>query len=297
MNDLSSALSQTNARRCCNPIPTPVFCILTPLFFVSLALSIFIFVAVGNAVLLISLLLISSLISAFLFWNVCIWKRDGGILLFLDHLPDADLRTAKDGQLVKITGLASCGTISLESSYEKVPRCVYISTLVYEYIGFRSELANINQRYFQWSLTYSERFATDFYITDTKSGIRAMVKAGYDSKVTPLIHETRLVSTTRRNRALSSYLRKWLGERNLSAEARLLRLEEGYVKEGSSLTVMGVLQRNNDDVMIVQLPEPISTGCLWRRFLLPGDINGLILRVSDSTASLATPCSLQDPGR
>lgn len=73
-----------------------------------------------------------------------------------------------------------------------------------------------------------QRFATDFYITDVKTGVRAMVKAGHGSKVTPLVGESTLVSTTRKIGILSSYLRKWLCERNISAEARLLRLDEGY---------------------------------------------------------------------
>ena len=72
-----------------------------------------------------------------------------------------------------------------------------------------------------------QRFATDFYITDRKSGVRAVVKAGSGSKVIPLVIESKLVSTTRQCRILSPDLRKWLRERNLSEEARLLRLEEG----------------------------------------------------------------------
>ncbi|KAL6004367.1 hypothetical protein ACLOJK_004919 [Asimina triloba] len=160
------------------------------------------------------------------------------------------------------------------------------------------------------SFMFADRFATDFYITDSKSGIRAMVKAGYNSKLTPLIRETQLVKTAARNRALSSYLRKWLEEKNLSTEGRLLCLEEGwismeafcvnfssYIKEGSYVTVMGVLQRDHSDVMIVQIPEPISTGCLWRRFLFPGDIGGLILKLCDSRGPAVGPLIAEGPGR
>lgn len=53
-----------------------------------------------------------------------------------------------------------------------------------------------------------------------------------------------------------------------------------YVQEGSSVTVVGLLRRNNDTPMIVQPPEIISTGCLWQKLLLPVDIDGLILSVS-----------------
>lgn len=61
-----------------------------------------------------------------------------------------------------------------------------------------------------------------------------------------------------------------------------------YVKEGSFVTVMGMLCKENDVVMIVQPPEPISIGCLWLRCLLPNDVDGLILKFS-ATDSVATP--------
>lgn len=68
----------------------------------------------------------------------------------------------------------------------------------------------------------------DFYITDAKSGLRVTVKAGYDSEVIPLINETTLVNTSSKNMVLSSTLVKWLGERDLTAQSRMLCLEEGY---------------------------------------------------------------------
>lgn len=78
----------------------------------------------------------------------------------------------------------------------------------------------------------------DFYITDAKSGMRALVKAGYNSKVIPLIDENVLVNTTHRNRELSSTLSKWLEERNLSPEAHMIRLEEGYFSTISHLELL-----------------------------------------------------------
>ncbi|KAK9093834.1 hypothetical protein Scep_025303 [Stephania cephalantha] len=120
-----------------------------------------------------------------------------------------------------------------------------------------------------------------------KSGARAMVKAGYGTKVTPLVSESILVNTSSKNRMLSPYLKKWLGERNISVEGRILRMEEGYVKEGSPVTVVGLLRRNNDVFMIVEPPELISTGCLWQKLLLPVEIDGLILRVPKTSSSAA----------
>ncbi|KAG6503836.1 hypothetical protein ZIOFF_036160 [Zingiber officinale] len=77
---------------------------------------------------------------------------------------------------------ASCGDFSLESSYEKAGRCVYTSTLLYEYHGCQLKQGHLNCRCFQWNLAYVERLTADFYITDAKSGIRALVKAGHDSR-------------------------------------------------------------------------------------------------------------------
>ncbi|OVA04756.1 hypothetical protein BVC80_1719g93 [Macleaya cordata] len=288
MNDLSNALTEThqNHRHCCNfePIPTVALYILVFLFFVAFGFSIFILIVVHNAIFFISSLFLLALVLACLIWNVLNWSKNRAILIFLNSFPESDLSSAKDGQLVKITGSASCGDVSLESSFEKVPRCIYSSTCLYERRIFQSKAAFVNSRCYQWSLAYSERFSTDFYITDNKSGTRATVKAGSGAKVTPLIAESTIINTTSEHRVLSTYLRKWLGDRNLSTEARLLRLNEGYVKEGSLVTVIGLLHRNNDVVMIVQPPELISTGCLWKKLLFPVDIEGLILRVPESAS-------------
>ncbi|GAY45778.1 hypothetical protein CUMW_091960 [Citrus unshiu] len=139
------------------------------------------------------------------------------------------------------------------------------------------------------------RFSTDFYITDRKSGIRVLVKAGSGCKVLPLICESNIVTTSGCSRILSTHLRKWLRDRNLPAEARLLRLEEGYVQEGSSVTVVGMLCKDNDLLMIVQPPQPISTGCLFQRLLFPVDVDGLVLGISDSSGPVTNPGPEQHP--
>ena len=40
---------------------------------------------------------------------------------------------------------------------------------------------------------------------------------------------------------------------------------------------MGVVQRSDDVLMIVAPSQPISTGCQWKRFLLPTILHGVIL--------------------
>ncbi|XP_027108553.1 uncharacterized membrane protein At1g16860-like isoform X1 [Coffea arabica] len=284
----------------CNPIiPTPAIYLLLLLFTLGLGFSIFILVVVHNALFFLVLLCFSALLAAFLLWNSlnnsgssCTSRRNGALLSYLHFFPDSDLSLAAPGQLVKLTGVASCGSVSLESSYEKVNQCIYTSTLLYEFEEPGLKPIDDMKSCFQWRLAYSEdfswqRYSTDFYITDRRSGIRALVKAGTGCKVIPLIIESRLVKTTRKCKVLSSTLGKWLIERNLSAEARLLRLEEGYIKEGSSVSVIGMCQRQNDTVMIVQPQETLSTGCLWRKLLLPVDVDGLLF----GAPNMADPAS------
>ncbi|KAK9910115.1 hypothetical protein M0R45_034090 [Rubus argutus] len=296
MNDLSNAVVRDHHTSPFKPIPSLVLYILIPIFFLGLFVSIFILTAVHNALFFVFFLVLSALVLAFIVWNTRHWATKASVLFFINSLPESDLRLAQHGELVKITGLASCGSLSLESSYEKASGCVYTSTLLYEYRGLTLQPMNVKRSCFQWHLEYCERFSTDFHLTDRKSGLRAIVKAGSGCNVIPLVFESKLVNT-RKCRILSPHLTKWLRERNLSAESRLLRLEEGYVQDGSIVTVFGMLHRTNEMTMIVQPPEVISTGCLWRKLLLPVDINGLVLRVSQMAGQSVNPNSIQHPER
>jgi hypothetical protein len=56
-----------------------------------------------------------------------------------------------------------------------------------------------------------------------------------------------------------------------------------YIKEGSTVSVMGVVQRNDNVLMIVPPSEPISTGCQWAKCVLPTNIDGLVLRCEDTS--------------
>ncbi|KAH9731344.1 hypothetical protein KPL70_009944 [Citrus sinensis] len=271
------------------PIPSVGVYILLSLFIIGLSVSVFILIVVHNAAFLLFFLLLSTFVICFIAWNMLNRNHKAALSLFVRSFPDSDLRLAPHGQLVKITGLASCGSVSLESSYEKATRCIYTSTLLYEYGRLGLKPVNVNKSCCQWSLAYCERFSTDFYITDRKSGIRVLVKAGSGCKVLPLICESNIVTTSGCSRILSTHLRKWLRDRNLPAEARLLRLEEGYVQEGSSVTVVGMLCKDNDLLMIVQPPQPISTGCLFQRLLFPVDVDGLVLGISDSSGPVTNP--------
>ncbi|KAK8551653.1 hypothetical protein V6N13_120102 [Hibiscus sabdariffa] len=215
-----------------------------------------------------------------LFWN-CIWGRKS-LLGFVKRYPDAELRGAVDGQYVKVTGVVTCGSIPLESSYQKVPRCVYVSTELYEYKGWGGKSADSKRRCFSWGCTHSEKFVADFYISDFQSGLRALVKAGYGSKVAPFVKPATVADVTKENKDLSPSFSCWLAEHNLSRDDCIMRLKEGYIKEGSTVSVMGVVRRHDNVLMIVSPPEPISTGCRWSRCLLPSYVEGLILTCDDN---------------
>ncbi|XP_008811445.2 uncharacterized membrane protein At1g16860-like [Phoenix dactylifera] len=241
----------------------------------------FILGAVHNAILLIVVVAFFGAAAALFIWNTC-WGRSA-MIGFIARYPDAELRTAKDGQYVKVSGVVTCGNIPLESSFQKVPRCVYTSTSLYEYRGWDSKAANPHHRCFTWGLRSMERHVVDFYISDFQSGLRALVKTGYGARVTPYVDESIVVDINPNNKDLSPHFIRWLGERNLSSDDRVMRLKEGYIKEGSTVSVMGVVQRNDNVLMIVPPSEPISTGCQWAKCILPASLEGVVLRCEDTS--------------
>ncbi|KAK9099768.1 hypothetical protein Scep_023198 [Stephania cephalantha] len=241
----------------------------------------FILGAVHNAILLIVVVILFAAVAALFTWNTC-WGRRA-ITGFIAQYPDAELRTAKDGQYVKVSGVVTCGNMPLESSFQKVSRCVYTSTSLYEYRGWDSKAANATHRRFTWGLRSLERHVVDFYISDFQSGLRALVKTGYGARVTPYVDESIVVDVNPSNKDLSPEFLRWLRERNLSSDDRIMRLKEGYIKEGSTVSVMGVVQRNDNVLMIVPPPEPLSTGCQWGKCILPANLEGIVLRCEDTS--------------
>lgn len=55
-----------------------------------------------------------------------------------------------------------------------------------------------------------------------------------------------------------------------------------YIKEGSTVSVMGVVRRHDNVIMIVPATEPVSTACRWIHCLLPMYVEGLILLCEDN---------------
>ncbi|KAL1340297.1 hypothetical protein AAHE18_09G003700 [Arachis hypogaea] len=243
--------------------------------------------AVSNATLLIVVVVLFCLVIASFTWNT-FWGRRA-IMGFIAHYPDSELRTAKNGQFVKVSGVVTCGNVPLESSFQKVPRCVYTSTSLYEYRGWDSKAANPTHRRFTWGLRLLERRVVDFYISDFQSGLRALVKTGHGARVTPYVDDSVLINVNPTKEELSPEFLRWLGERNLSSDDRIMRLEEGYIKEGSTVSVMGVVQRNENVLMIVPPPEPITTGCQWARCIFPASLEGIVLRCEDTSKTDVIP--------
>ncbi|KDO43977.1 hypothetical protein CISIN_1g0116301mg [Citrus sinensis] len=207
----------------------------------------------------------------------------GGFIL------DTDLRTAKSGQFVKVTGVVTCGNVPLESSFRRVPRCVYTSTSLYEYRAWGSKPANPKHRHFTWGLRSLERHVVDFYISDFQSGLRALVKTGSGARVTPFVDDSVVIDIKPENKDLSPEFIRWLGQKSLSSDDRLMRLKEGYIKEGSTVSVMGIVQRNDNVLMIVPPPEPIATGWQWTKCIFPASLEGIILRCEDTSNNDVIP--------
>lgn len=72
-----------------------------------------------------------------------------------------------------------------------------------------------------------QRHVVDFYISDFQSGLRALVKTGYGARVTPYVDESVVVDINQKNREFSPEFVRWLGERNLSSDDRIMRVKEG----------------------------------------------------------------------
>lgn len=54
-----------------------------------------------------------------------------------------------------------------------------------------------------------------------------MVKAGYGAKVAAFVKPATVVNVTKEKRELSPSFLRWLADRNLSSDDRIMRLKEG----------------------------------------------------------------------
>ncbi|KAH7423784.1 hypothetical protein KP509_12G073600 [Ceratopteris richardii] len=286
-NHAVSKLSADQSYSFSRNFPRIILWTVVPLFIIGFVAGGFILGAVQNAVLLIVVASLFGMVLMLLVWNTCVGQ--GAVTGFVSSYPDIGLNQAKDGQYVKITGIVTCGSIPLESSYQRVNRCVYTSSGLYEYRNFKAKPAQPKHHTFTWGLRHLERHVVDFYISDYQSGLRALVKAGYGATVSAYVEESTVLDVGARNEDLPPNFVRWLADRNLSSDDRVMRLKEGYIKEGSTVTVMGVVQRTDNVLMIVPPSEPVSTGCQWTRFLLPANLEGIVLISEDNCKADVIP--------
>ncbi|KAI4330048.1 hypothetical protein MLD38_028360 [Melastoma candidum] len=278
-NQAVTALTQEDEYSFKRNLPKPIFWSVVLIFVMGFIAGGFIQGAVHNAILLIVVVVLFILVFTLFTWNT-FWGRRA-VTSYIARYRDTDLRTAKNGQYVKVSGVITCGNVPLESSFRKIPRCVFTSTSLYEYRGWGSKAANPTHRRFTWGLRSADRHVVDFYISDFQSGLRALVKTGYGARVTPYVDDSIVIDANPANKDMSPEFIRWLGERNLSTDDRIMRLKEGYIKEGSTVIVMGVVQRNENVLMIVPPSEPFTTGCKWSQCIFPVSLDGIVLRCED----------------
>uniref|UniRef100_A0A0E0QFX3 Uncharacterized protein n=1 Tax=Oryza rufipogon TaxID=4529 RepID=A0A0E0QFX3_ORYRU len=153
------------------------------------------------------------------------------MILFISRYPDSDLRTAKDGQCMKVTGVVTYGNFPLESSFQRVPRCLYIG------------LACMSTAYRGWiNLTWN-------------SGQWRMQTAIILPNINPAISHFPCYDCGDML-SISTFLISNLDGEHWSEKD----MGHGYIEEGSRVCIMGVVQRNDNVLMIVHPSEPISTG-------------------------------------
>jgi hypothetical protein len=73
-----------------------------------------------------------------------------------------------------------------------------------------------------------QRHVVDFYISDFQSGLRALVKSGCGAKVAPYVDESVVIDINPDNKDMSPDFLRWLREKNLSSDDRIMRMKEGY---------------------------------------------------------------------
>lgn len=65
------------------------------------------------------------------------------------------------------------------------------------------------------------------------------MKAGYGAKVAPFVKPVTVVDVKKENRDLSPSFLRWLADRSLSSDDRIMRLKEGYATKYPFLTPFG----------------------------------------------------------
>ncbi|KAK3134163.1 hypothetical protein QOZ80_6AG0545800 [Eleusine coracana subsp. coracana] len=172
------------------------------------------------------------------------------------------------GEVVKITGQVTCGRQPLGAYFHDAARCVFTSVQLFERRGW----APCCRR---WQLRHSEARVTNFYISDKNSGKRFYVRAGEGAKITPMV-KRRTVCFDGDTKATSRNLKNVMASNDLSCDGNV-RVKEGFIREGESASVIGVLKKQHAYDIVDAPTGVVSTGCQPTRFMFPVLVEGLIL--------------------
>ncbi|CAN0839891.1 Uncharacterized membrane protein At1g16860 [Linum grandiflorum] len=102
-NQAISILSQDDEFSFRKNFPKPIFWSLILLFVMGFIAGGFILGAVHNAILLVVVVVLFGAVAALFTWNNCFGRK--AIMSHISQYPDAELRNAKNGQFVKISGV------------------------------------------------------------------------------------------------------------------------------------------------------------------------------------------------
>jgi uncharacterized membrane protein YfcA len=100
-----TTLSQDDDYSVRKNFPKTVVWLVILIFVMGLLAGGFILGAVHNAILLVVVVVLFVIVAALVVWNMCGGRRY--IVEFTARYPDADLRTAKNGQYVKVSGVCT----------------------------------------------------------------------------------------------------------------------------------------------------------------------------------------------
>lgn len=106
-----TTLSQDDEYSFKRNLPKPILWAIIMLFVMGFIAGGFILGAVHNAVLLVVVIVLFCIVAALFMWN-SIWGRNA-VVGYIERYPDSELRTAKNGQYVKVSGVCDYGHVRL----------------------------------------------------------------------------------------------------------------------------------------------------------------------------------------
>jgi hypothetical protein len=111
-NQAVTTLGPEDDFSCLKSFPKPVLWLVVLIFIMGFLAGGFILGAVHNPILLVVVAILFTVVAALFIWNIC-WGRRG-ITDFIARYPDADLRTAKNGQHVKVAGVSIHSRLTID---------------------------------------------------------------------------------------------------------------------------------------------------------------------------------------